>query len=129
HDDNQVQNFICNCTNINTFGKYCEYELFYNATTFSQTVTKQYELKRQYPYFGGQLYGNLSCYTTLLQCDYGELCLNWRDICDGIQQCIDGKDENNCDKLEFNECDNDDKGEYRCGNGACIPAEYFLDGK
>ncbi|CAF3776458.1 unnamed protein product [Rotaria socialis] len=42
------------------------------------------------------------------------------------QQCMSGLDENNCDKLEFNECEND---EYRCMNGMCIPEEYFLDGE
>ena len=42
------------------------------------------------------------------------LCLDWRDICDGQQDCLDGYDEENCDKLEFNECED---GEYRCTNG------------
>ncbi|CAF5222655.1 unnamed protein product, partial [Rotaria magnacalcarata] len=64
-------------------------------------------------------------YTTL-ECNFGLLCLDWRDICDGAQQCMSGLDENKCDKLEFNECEND---EYRCMNGMCIPEEYFLDGE
>ncbi|CAM4941834.1 unnamed protein product [Rotaria socialis] len=55
------------------------------APSLMQTINKRYELKRQYPYFGGEL-----------------------DICEGIQQCADEEG-------------------YRCGNGACIPAEYFLD--
>ena len=38
---------------------------------------------------------------------------------------MDGIDEENCDKLEFHECD---ENEYRCANGMCIPEEYFLDG-
>jgi hypothetical protein len=37
-----------------------------------------------------------------------------------------GYDEENCDKLEFNECSDD---EYRCMNGMCIPDQYFLDGE
>ncbi|CAF5058256.1 unnamed protein product, partial [Rotaria sp. Silwood1] len=37
-----------------------------------------------------------------------------------------GYDENNCDILELNRCDDD---EYRCMNGMCIPDEYFLDGQ
>lgn len=36
-----------------------------------------------------------------------------------------GLDEENCDKIELNECSDD---EYRCMNGMCIPNEYFLDG-
>ncbi len=43
----------------------------------------------------------------------------------GKQQCMDGLDEDYCDKLEFNECEYD---EYRCLNGMCIPEEYWLDG-
>jgi low density lipoprotein-related protein 2 len=39
---------------------------------------------------------------------------------------MDGVDEEFCDKLEFNECEED---EYRCANGMCIPGEYWLDGE
>jgi hypothetical protein len=39
---------------------------------------------------------------------------------------MDGVDEDYCDKLEFNECEDD---EYRCVNGMCIPAQYWLDGE
>ncbi|CAF0789078.1 unnamed protein product [Adineta steineri] len=53
------------------------------------------------------------------------LCLDWRDICNGQQNCMDGLDEENCDLLEFNECEND---EYRCTDGMCIAEEYWLDG-
>ncbi|CAF4460136.1 unnamed protein product, partial [Didymodactylos carnosus] len=45
----------------------------------------------------------------------------------GKQQCTDGVDEDHCEILEYNECD--DKNEYRCSNGICIPQEYFLDGE
>ena len=51
-----------------------------------------------------QLYGDVICYETF-ECNSGLLCLDWRDICDGIQQCMSGIDEDMCDKLEFNECD------------------------
>ncbi len=72
-----------------------------------------------------QRYSDIVCYTTLI-CEYGLLCLDWRDICNGFQQCMFGYDEENCEKLEFNECEDD---EYRCLNGMCIPDEYFLDGE
>jgi hypothetical protein len=39
---------------------------------------------------------------------------------------MNGTDEESCDLLEFNECEDD---EYRCSNGMCIPEVYFLDGK
>jgi hypothetical protein len=38
---------------------------------------------------------------------------------------MDGLDEDYCETLEFNECEDD---EYRCANGMCIPEEYWLDG-
>jgi hypothetical protein len=38
---------------------------------------------------------------------------------------MDGIDEDYCERLEFNECE---EGEYRCANGMCIPDEYWLDG-
>ncbi|CAF4521245.1 unnamed protein product, partial [Rotaria sp. Silwood2] len=93
-------------------------------TTFAQTLTAENALKIKDSKYV-QLYGDIICYMTL-ECDYGLLCLDWRDICDGVQQCMLGLDEENCDKLEFNECEND---EYRCMNGMCIPEEYFLDGE
>ena len=65
-----------------------------------------------------QIYGDVLCYETL-QCDSGALCLDWREICDGIQQCLEGRDEENCDLLEMN----------RCENGMCIPDQFFLDGE
>jgi hypothetical protein len=39
---------------------------------------------------------------------------------------MNGLDEENCDLLEFNECEND---EYRCVDGMCIAEEYWIDGK
>jgi len=38
---------------------------------------------------------------------------------------MDGVDEDHCEVLEFNECEDD---EYRCANGMCIPEQYWLDG-
>ena len=37
---------------------------------------------------------------------------------------MDGVDEDHCELLEFNECEDD---EYRCANGMCVPEEYWLD--
>jgi hypothetical protein len=55
------------------------------------------------------------------------LCLDWREICDGVEQCLEGKDEENCDLLEMNQCDDDDEEEYRCRNGMCIADQFVLD--
>ncbi|CAF4485055.1 unnamed protein product, partial [Rotaria magnacalcarata] len=72
-----------------------------------------------------QIFGSIVCYETLI-CNSGLMCLEWRNICDGKQNCLDGKDEEGCDLLEFNECELD---EYRCDNGMCIPEQYWLDGE
>ncbi|UJR19040.1 hypothetical protein I4U23_022171 [Adineta vaga] len=93
------------------------------GTTFQETIDWEMKMRIKTPW-EMQTYGDIVCYITLA-CDSGLLCLDWRDICDGLQQCMFGLDEENCDKLEFNECEND---EYRCLNGMCIPEEYFLDG-
>ena len=115
--------FVCQCTKFGTFGQFCQYQLSHYAVSFQQAIEAQFEQKHIYP-FGIQEHGRIVCYTTL-ECNYGLLCLDWRDVCDGQQQCMYGLDEENCDKLEFNECDQD---EYRCDNGMCVAEDYWLDG-
>ncbi|CAF3331924.1 unnamed protein product [Rotaria socialis] len=122
--------YICNCTNLASFGKFCEYEFYGNTTSFNDAMENQFKpFKDKNTYFdnrflGSQLHNNRPCYTTWI-CDSGLMCLDWRHICDGKQQCMDGLDEDYCETLEFNECEDD---EYRCTNGMCIPEQYWLDG-
>ena len=118
-----VNGHVCECTDRQSYGKNCQY-LLPIGTTFAQTAVVETALKKENPGYV-QLHGDMVCYITL-ECNSGLLCLDWREICDGVQQCMAGLDEENCDKLEFNECEND---EYRCMNGMCIPEEYFLDGQ
>ena len=103
--------------------KYCEYELPF-GTTFEQTAAWQLEMIHV-DEWKVQMHGNITCYEGI-KCDSGLLCLDWREICNGIQNCMFGLDEENCDLLELNVCEED---EYRCSNGMCIPEEYFLDGE
>ncbi|CAF3689751.1 unnamed protein product [Rotaria sp. Silwood1] len=111
----ELDGYVCECTNPQSFGKNCEY-LLPIGTTFAQTLTEENALKIKNSN-NVQLYGDIICHLTL-ECDSGQLCLDWRDICDGVQQCMSGLDEENCDKLEFNECENN---EYRCMNGmSCV---------
>ncbi|CAF1414436.1 unnamed protein product [Adineta steineri] len=117
--------FLCNCTQQGTFGPRCEFELLHETITFEDAIKSQFAKKKQ-DRWGIQRYGDILCYNTVFECDYGLLCLDWRNICDGEQQCMNGTDEENCDLLEFNECEDD---EYRCVNGMCINEQYWLDGE
>ena len=117
--------YLCKCVQPGTFGKNCEYQLMHNTELFDDTIKAQFEQKENGDSWNTQKYGNILCYTTLL-CDYGPMCLDWRDISNGISQCQGAYDEENWDKLEFNECENN---EFRCTNGMCIPEQFWLDGK
>ncbi|CAF0984601.1 unnamed protein product [Rotaria magnacalcarata] len=117
------ENYICNCTKSGQFGKYCEYMLYLDSLLFDEAISKQFDLYGFTP-IGSQLHNNRPCYQAHFECDFGSMCLDWRHICDGKQQCMNGTDEEYCDKLEFNECEDD---EYRCANGMCIAEEYWLD--
>ncbi|UJR06810.1 hypothetical protein I4U23_011097 [Adineta vaga] len=116
---NETEEYLCECTNKQSFGKYCEY-LLPLGNVFETVVSAKFNKNSEKLMY----IGDIVCYKTLI-CDFGMLCLDWRDICDGNQQCMYGYDEENCDLLEFNECESD---EYRCMNGMCIPDEFFLDG-
>ena len=121
---NAKQDFLCHCTHSRTFGKYCEYQLTHEANSFEASQKSQLSFRYHNARYH-QDFGDIVCYKTL-SCNSGLLCLDWRDICNREQQCENGWDEENCDKLEFNECEDD---EYRCINGMCISEEYWLDGK
>ncbi|CAF1444251.1 unnamed protein product [Adineta ricciae] len=114
--------WLCQCK-PGTFGTFCQYQLTHEAHSFEESINAQFQQKES-DRWGIQQHGNILCYVTL-KCNHGQLCLDWRDICDGYQQCIHGLDEENCDLLEFNECEVD---EYRCDNGMCIAEEFWLDG-
>ena len=119
----QTDGYLCQCVHPFSFGKNCEYRLLYE-TTFQETIDWHRVRKEGSP-STMHYYADILCYPTL-SCDSGLLCLDWREICDGIQHCMYGHDEENCDLLELNTCNDD---EYRCMNGMCIPDDYFLDGQ
>ena len=115
--------YICQCIDSASFGKNCEYQLPV-GNTFQETLDWRLITRQENPN-QVQIHGDIVCHTTLT-CNSAPLCLDWREICDGIQNCAYARDEENCDLLEMNMCDDD---EYRCMNGMCIPQEYFLDGE
>ena len=123
-DDRGQDGYVYQCVNAASFGKNCEYRLPM-GNTFDQALEWQLEMRKDNPE-KVQQYGDVVCYERV-GCDSGVLCLDWREICDGIQQCMFGVDEDHCDLLEMNICDDED--EYRCMNGMCIPDAFFLDGE
>ena len=123
-DSSQPDGSLCECFLPGSFGKSCEYRLPIGETV-EETLEWQL-IMRQENLGNVQIYGDVICYETL-QCDSGVLCLDWREVCDGLQHCLEGKDEENCDLLEMNQCDEEE--EYRCMNGMCIPDQFFLDGE
>jgi hypothetical protein len=118
----QSDGYLCACFDSQSFGKNCEYRLPFGTTTL-HTLEWQLKIKSQ-DKSEVQKHSDIICYKTW-DCDSGLLCLDWREICDGVQHCVYGYDEYNCYLLELNQCAED---EYRCMNGMCIPDEYFLDG-
>ena len=111
-----------NCTKP-WFGTRCQYSFnIPEATTLSDIVQKIILAKRKYT--NPHTVTNLTCYTHL-KCDRGgtPMCLDWREVCDGRIDCLDGgADEAQCFELEMNECN---ENEYRCHNGLCIPKAFL----
>lgn len=81
----RTDDWICNCTNPSTFGKFCEYEFFNGHTSFDEAIRNQFQPRQDIKInIGSQLHHNWPCYLTL-QCEMGVMCLDWRHICDGIE--------------------------------------------
>ncbi|CAF1403365.1 unnamed protein product [Adineta ricciae] len=110
-----------NCT-FPWFGVFCQYTFDFDTnSSIADIVEAIFQAREGLEY---QIH-NLSCYTHL-ECIRGPypMCLDWREICDGSQDCLNGMDEVDCWKMEMNICG---KHEYQCRNGQCIPEEYLLD--
>ena len=125
------QMLFYNCT-FPWIGPLCQYSfgLYFDYELFGDIVTEIFggELRKEYFHSPPlTIYTGLSCYTYLVCNRGGSLpaCLDWREICDGKIDCInDGLDEEQCDQLEINECEDN---EYRCHNGQCIPKDFLRD--
>ena len=126
HKDNSSLStkIFFNCTQ-SWFGPRCQFSFnSHEIYWFHDYVTKV--LRKRYKYEFPYTITTLTCYTHL-KCDRGRsnICLDWREICDGRIDCINGGiDEEYCFELERNECNED---EYRCYNGQCIPKEFLED--
>jgi hypothetical protein len=96
--------YICNCTNPSSFGKFCEYQFYGQSISFDDAITKQFQPLENYTMYdgkihiGSQLHDNRPCYVTWT-CNSGLMCLDWRHICDGKNERIE-----NCWNLIFYLC-------------------------
>ncbi|CAF0864860.1 unnamed protein product [Adineta steineri] len=108
-----------NCT-LPWFGPFCQYK-FIVEESFPQLINTI-----DHEYGGRDVNASFTCYIHL-KCNRGSpyICLDWREICDGKVDCVDGReDEKYCLELELNACE---ENEYQCRNGMCINKVFFLD--
>ena len=120
-----TQDIFYNCSSP-WFGSLCQYKFDYDtlvsfADIVNLTFTSHLKLCHSME--------NSTCYPFLSDCYRGPspICLDWREICDGKYDCMNGEDEQQCEQLEVNECS---EGEYRCHyGGQCIPSTLVEDGR
>jgi hypothetical protein len=108
------------------FGSMCQYKFDYDASlsfgavveaVFSDITSITHDIRSG------------TCYRFLTSCNYGlwPLCFDWREICDGKIDCMNGEDEQWCDQLEMTQCTDN---EYRCHyGGQCIPLTFEKDSR
>ena len=97
-----VDEIFYNCS-LPWFGSKCQYKFDFNTTQsfrdiVNVTFTGRLEICRNFE--------NETCYPFLSNCSRGPspICLDWREICDGKFDCLNGEDEHLCEQLELNEC-------------------------
>ena len=111
--------FICNCSSFNTFGRFCEYAFGEGVHTIEDLI--DFSIKEKNSYYPKERL--LSCYDLQGNTDR---CLDYRDVCDGELDTINGEDELYCDEIEMNMCQTN---EFRCRNGFCIDRQFLFDGQ
>lgn len=121
----EVNDVFYNCT-LPWFGSMCQYKFdFDTPMLFGDIVNATFASRLN----ACRVLNNESCYPFLSSCNRGStlICLDWREICDGKFDCLNGEDEQMCEQLEINECANN---EYRCHyGGQCIPLSFLGDGR
>ncbi|CAF1006548.1 unnamed protein product [Adineta steineri] len=121
---------FCNCSSAEQFGLYCEYEFplandqSQPHRSFEQIIMNQFNSK-SLMLTPNELFDNLTCYIGLSQCN-ALICLDWRQVCNGIIDCAEGEDEKECAQMELHTCAGGSN-EYRCQSGHCIPRAFAFD--
>ncbi|CAF1656063.1 unnamed protein product [Didymodactylos carnosus] len=130
HTVSNSEQLFCNCSD-GWFGTQCQYRILSDdkGESFDNIITQQFALKPTFAYMKrievDEKNISLTCYIGL-QCN-STLCLDWRQICDGIVDCEQAEDEQNYTKLELNVCDT--KTEFRCKNNQCSIIMILGDSK
>ncbi|CAF3547775.1 unnamed protein product, partial [Adineta steineri] len=126
NDLSLANHHYCNCS-ANWFGSRCQYSHYYPSKNFELNKIIDEQLRAKSPLTKEYTITDdilmLTCYEGL-QC-HSAICLDWREICNGILNCENGEDEpDECLLLETNECEDN---EYRCRYGVCIPRTFLRD--
>jgi hypothetical protein len=107
------------------FGSRCQYKFGYDTPSSFGNIIRIIIGQREIVPFSETIG---TCYPFVNGCYRGPSpsCLDWREVCDGKMDCLNGEDEKFCFELEINECVED---EYRCHyGGQCIPLAFVHDG-
>ena len=128
--DEGAEKIFCNCSHNKVFGSRCHYRFAFDSISLDKIVQRTFALNYfDYPHRKYQIRtltdAILTCYMMINCTTYTDLCLDWRQICDGIRDCTNGHDEEHCLLMELNQCDT--RTEYRCRNGMCIPKSFSFD--
>ncbi|CAF3320311.1 unnamed protein product [Rotaria sp. Silwood2] len=121
--NNRSSELFYNCSSP-WLGSKCQYQFVYDSSLSFNEIVKASVNSRS------DIMLNVSvttCYSFLSDCYRGpwSLCLDWRQICNGKVDCMNGEDEQWCEELEMNTCADD---EYRCHyGGQCIPLVFARD--
>ena len=94
--DNQV---YCKCSDRKWFGVNCEYTFVgdHISNLFGDILNIRFSSRKAKLYDDSIFLSNTTCYEGL-KCD-SVLCLDWRDICNGVWDCANGEDEVNCIRI------------------------------
>ena len=121
----------CKCLSAFQFGDRCQYEFSPTESyktavgSFSDLIhDRNYDAKKETN--DRVILESITCYIGI-PCRNSLLCLDWRQICNGVVDCDFGEDEpvELCSQLEFHQCDPET--EFRCQNGMCIPLSISDD--
>jgi hypothetical protein len=125
HNLEQLANqTICKCPSSLFFGDLCQYES--NLLRWQPLPVVQPPFDSEPKEIAPNLsIVNFTCYPGLPTCKSHISCLDWRQTCDGVIDCMNGEDEERCLEMEMNECN--DETEFRCKDGRCIPEGFAFD--